>query len=95
MKDKFLTILSIALSLALVGLVMISVCAAEDVPRISKEELKELLGDPNVIILDIRQSENWQKSEFKIKGAIRRRPEIFDSWANEFPRDKVLFLYCA
>jgi hypothetical protein len=86
-------ILSIGLSLALVGLIIISVFAAEDVPRISKEKLKELLGNPNVIILDVRHDENWQESEFKIKGAIRRRPKFFDSWANEFPRDKVFFLY--
>ncbi len=92
-KNKFLTILSIGLSLALVGLIIISVFAAEDVSRISKEKLKELLGNPNVIILDVRHSENWQESEFKIKGAIRRRPKFFDSWANEFPRDKMLFLY--
>ncbi len=92
-KDKFSTIKSIVLSLALIGLIIISVFAAEDVPRISKEILKELLGNPNVIILDVRISENWQKSEFKIKGAIRRRPKLFDAWANEFPRDKVLILY--
>ena len=92
-KDKFPTIKSIVLSLALIGLIIISVFAAEDVPRISKEMLKERLGNPNVIILDVRISENWQKSEFKIKGAIRRSPKFFDTWANEFPRDKVLFLY--
>jgi len=92
-KDKFLAIKSIVLSLALVGLTMISVFAAENVPRISKEILKELLGNPNVIILDVRNSENWQESEFKIKGAIRRRPKLFDAWANGFPRDKVLVLY--
>ena len=92
-KYKFLTIKSIMLSLVLVGLTMISVFAAENVPRISKEILKELLGNPNVIILDVRNSENWQESEFKIKGAIRRRPIFFDAWANEFPPDKVFILY--
>ena len=92
-KYKFSTIKLIVLSLALVGLIIIPVFAAEDVSRISKEKLKELLGNHNVIILDVRNSENWQESEFKIKGAIRRRPEFFDAWASEFPRDKVLFLY--
>ncbi len=92
-EDKFSTIKSIVLSLALVGLIIISVFAAEDVPRVSKENLKELLGNPDVIILDVRASENWQKSEFKIKGAIRRVPKFFDTWANEFPRNKRLFLY--
>ncbi len=92
-KNKFIAISSIGLGLALVGLIVISVSAAQDVPRISKEKLTELLGNPHVIILDVRHSENWQEGENKIKGAIRRRPTFFDSWANEFPRDKVLFLY--
>ena len=92
-KYKFSTIKLIVLSLALVGLIIIPVFAAEDVSRISKEKLKELLGNHNVIILDVRYSENWQESEFKIKGAIRRRPIFFDAWANEFPPDKVFILY--
>ncbi|CAB1079009.1 hypothetical protein JY97_10440 [Alkalispirochaeta odontotermitis] len=93
MRDKFKTIWSIGLGLALVGLSTISVFAAEKVPRISKEKLNELLGHPDVIILDVRLSKNWQDSESKIKGALRRRPKLFDSWANEFPRNKMLFLY--
>jgi len=93
MRDKFLTILSIGLGFALVGLITISVFSAEHVPRISKEKLNKLLGSPDVIILDVRLSKNWQQSETKIKGAIRRRPKLFDSWANEFPRNKMLFLY--
>ena len=92
-KDKFSTIKSIALSLALVGLIIISALAEDGIPRISKEKLKEMLDNSDVIILDVRDSEDWQKSEFKIKGAIRRRSKLFDSWANEFPRDKVLVLY--
>ncbi len=92
-KNKFSTIKSFVLSLALVGLSTMSVFAAEDVPRISKENLKELLGNSDAIILDVRKSENWQKSGFKIKGAIRRMPKNFDTWAEELPRDKKLFLY--
>jgi hypothetical protein len=94
-NDKFSTIKSIALSLTLVGLMIISALAADAVPKISKEKLKDMLDNSDVIILDVRTSKDWQKSESKIKGAIRRRPKLFDSWANEFPRDKVLVLYCA
>ncbi len=90
---KFLTTLLAALVFAYVGLTLISSFAAEAVPRIGKEKLKEMLGNPDVIILDVRNSETWQKSEFKIKGAIRKMPEFFGSWADEFPSDKVLVLY--
>ena len=92
-KNKSPAIKSIVLSLALVGLISISVFAAEKIPRINKEDLKELLGSPDVILLDVRRTENWQESESKIKGAIRRRPQNFDTWANEFPRDKKIVLY--
>ena len=92
-KTKFSAIKSIALSFALVGFVTISALAADAVPRIGKEQLKELLDNSGVIILDVRTSEDWQKSEFKIKGAIRKRPKFFASWANGFPRDKAIVLY--
>jgi rhodanese-related sulfurtransferase len=45
--------------------------------------------------IDVSTSEDWQKSEFKIKGTIRKRPKLFDSWANEFPRVKDFVLYRA
>jgi hypothetical protein len=93
MRNKSLTILSIVLVSAFVGLIVSPGFAAEDVIRISKSKLEKLIGNPNVIILDVRYSQHWQNSEYKIKGAIRRRPTLFDSWANEFPRDKLLVLY--
>jgi hypothetical protein len=92
-QDKFSTALLPALVFTLVGLTLISSFAAEAVPRIGKEKLKEMLGSPDVIILDVRNSQTWQESEFKIKGAIRKMPKLFDSWATEFPKDKMLVLY--
>ena len=92
-QDKFSTTLLPALIFALVGLTLISSFAAEAVPRIGKEKLKEMLGSPDVIILDVRNRKTWQESEFKIKGAIRKMPELFDSWATDFPSNKMLVLY--
>ncbi len=93
MRDKSLTILSIVLVLAFVGLITSPGFAAEDAFRISKEKLEKLIDNPDVIILDVRYAKHWQNSKYKIKGAVRRRPTLFDSWANEFPRNKVLVLY--
>lgn len=92
-KDKSRTILSVLLISAFAGLIINPAFATQDAIRISKEKLEKLIGNPDVIILDVRYSQHWQKSEYKIKGAIRRRPTLFDSWANEFPRDKALVLY--
>ena len=93
MRDKSLTILSIVIVSAFVGLIISPGFATEDVIRISKEKLEKLIDNPDVIILDVRNTQHWQNSEYKIKEAVRRRPTLFDSWANEFPRDKALVLY--
>ncbi len=93
MRDKSLTILSIVLVSAFVGLIVSPGFSAEDDIRMSKEKLEKLIDNPDVIIPDVRHTQHWQNSTYKIKGAVRRRSMLFDSWANEFPRDKLLVLY--
>jgi hypothetical protein len=93
MRLKSLTLLNVSLSLIVLGLFISWPLAAEDVPRITKEELNGILGNSHVIVLDVRESQNWQDSEFKIKGATRQPPGIFDSWADQYPKDKTLVLY--
>ncbi len=64
--------------------------------RITKEELKALLGNPGVIILDVRVIEDWKRSGSKIKGAFREDPEQDSrTWASKYPKDKTLVFYCA
>jgi len=66
-----------------------------DIPRITKEELKSMLGNPDVIILDIRSEDQWQAANEKIVRAIHEDPEEYESWANKYPKEKTLILYCA
>lgn len=68
--------------------------SAGEVPRMTKEELKGLIGNPDVIVIDMRLGKDWDASEFKIKGAIRERTGDI-SWANKYPKDRTLVLYCA
>ena len=68
---------------------------AAEVPRMTKEELKAKLDNPDVVIVDVRAGKDWKGSEFKIKGAIRENPAKFSSWAEKYPKDKTLVLYCA
>jgi hypothetical protein len=91
MKGK-LVILGI--SLAIVSM-LTPFLAAEEVPRMTKEELRSLLDDPDVVILDVRTGGDWKGSEKKIKGAIRENPKGFESWAHKYPKDRTLVLYCA
>lgn len=73
-----------------------SAVAAEKIPRMAKEELKEMLGKPDVIILDVRSSSDWKKSDSKIRGAIREQPDqATNSWAEKYSKDKTIVLYCA
>jgi predicted sulfurtransferase len=70
--------------------------ASEKVPRMSKEQLKEMLGNPDVVILDVRTSSDWGKDQKKILGAIREDPnKPTKSWAEKYGKDKTIVLYCA
>ena len=80
--------------LILVGfLTSFSAQAFGQVGSITIEQLLESLNHPEVLILDVRTSENWKASKDKIKGAVRKNPDHFDSWANEIPKNKYLVLY--
>jgi hypothetical protein len=81
------------LSLAVMVILPGTAMAERDAPRITKEQLKGMLGNPNVIILDVRITENWQASDFKIKGAKRELPTKFYAWSEKYPDDKILVLY--
>jgi rhodanese-related sulfurtransferase len=65
-----------------------------DIPRMSKDDLKAMLGSPDLVIIDVRLEGDWNKSDSKIMGAIREDPDHVESWANKYPKDKVLVLYC-
>jgi len=67
----------------------------KSVPRIPKEEVKSLLGKPDIFIVDVRADRDWTDSDLKIKGAIREDPQTIESWANKYPKDKTLVFYCA
>lgn len=69
--------------------------AEEDIPRITKEEVKTLLNDPGVAILDARITQDWKNSDRKIKGAVRVEPLDVGTWAGNYPKDKKIIVYCA
>ena len=90
---KRLIVASLSIFFMLVG------CAAlaefTDVPRMTKEELRAMLDNPNLVIIDVRYHRDWTGSDLKIKGAVREDPEAIDSWANKYPKDKTLVFYCS
>ena len=68
---------------------------ATDAPRVDKETLRSWLGDPGVVIVDVRAPGDWRASNRKIPGALRRNPRAVQSWAKELSKDKKIVLYCA
>lgn len=80
-------------SLLLFGL--LSAALAEDVPRMSTEELKGLLGDTDLTVLDVRTDWDWNQASEKIVGAQRAEPRTVQEWAGNYPKDRRLVLYCA
>jgi hypothetical protein len=70
--------MALAASLVLLGglaTMALAMGKGPEVPRMTKEELLPMLGQSDVIILDVRIGDEWKKSPWKIKGAVRENPE--------------------
>ncbi len=77
-----------------IGMYVTSAMAA-DAPRMTKDELKALLGNPDLVTLGCALWQGLEASDLKIKGAVREEPDDIESWANKYSKDKILVLYCA
>jgi predicted sulfurtransferase len=69
--------------------------AAQEAKRMTIEELKGMLGNPDLVIVDVRRDGDWNSSAIKVKGALREDPEKVDTWMSKYPKDKTLVFYCA
>mgnify|MGYP001040962953 FL=1 len=69
--------------------------AAQDVKKMTIEELKGMLGNPDLVIVDVRRDGDWKLSKVKIKGAVREDQEKVETWMSKYPKDKTLVFYCA
>lgn len=85
---KVIGILVVALAIAVPA-------RAADVKRMTKEELKSMLGSPDLVVVDVRRGSDWKSSDTKVKGALREDPEQADKWMAKYPKDKTLVFYCA
>jgi hypothetical protein len=67
----------------------------KDVPMVTQDELKAMLENPDLVIIDVRFDKHWTASELKIKGAMREDPNDVTSWADKYLKDKLIVVYCA
>lgn len=69
--------------------------AGDGVPRMEPDELLAQIDSPDVVIIDVRRSGDWENSMFMIKNAVRMEYDDVDSWAGDLPMGKIIVLYCA
>ena len=86
--------IAVMVSLAL-SCIICTIVLAEDVPRMTREELKGMLGSPNLVIIDVRANVDWLGSHLQIRGAVREDPKKVNSWMDKYPKDKTLVFYCS
>jgi hypothetical protein len=85
--------LLIVLLLTFLSALAVSAYAA-DVPKITKEELRAMLGRPDLIVIDVRIERDWKASSLKITGAVWEDFMDVETWAKKYPKDKTIVLYC-
>ncbi len=66
----------------------------ESVQKMSIGGLKAQLGNPDVIVIDVRTVHDWENSKTKIKGAVREDVRFIASWIDKYPKEKTLVFYC-
>ncbi len=72
-----------------------SMSFAATVNKMTKEELKQIMGNDATAILDVRQGRDWNSSEFKIQGAIRVNSGDLLMVSKVYSKDTTMVLYCA
>ena len=77
----------------------VSLCAGQGAAQqaddcfVTKEELKNMLGNPDVTLIDMRFGRDWTDAKLKIKGAVREDPMKPGQWIDKYPKDKTLVFY--
>lgn len=66
-----------------------------DIPRITKDGLRARMGEANLIIIDVRLADDWEKSKEKIAGSVHHDPDAVESWRGTYAPGQTLILYCA
>jgi hypothetical protein len=66
----------------------------QSVSRITVEDVKQLLGKPDTVIIDVRKPRSWWRTSKKILSAVREDPSKVDQWARKYTKDQTLIFYC-
>ncbi len=95
MRSRWVTAVLTVLVLMLVWLA--GSAPGQGARYVDRDTLKSWLGDPGVMILDVRLPGDWESSDRKIKGAMHMDPDPseVEKWGQNLPKDKKIVVYCA
>ena len=98
MKNVALIVTGLVLTVLVAGTSFVTGAADDkipypDVPRITKEQLKEMLGKPDVAIIDARPVEQWKYSDQLIPGAAHEDPLMINTWVGKYDKNKKIVVY--
>jgi membrane protein DedA with SNARE-associated domain len=64
--------------------------------RLAPEEVhRKMLAAESPLVLDLRQDEEYDRSDHMVASALRMRPASFHHRAHRLPRDRDLIFYCS
>ena len=94
MKAKPILIASLVTWLCLVALAGWSAppSSVEQVPRLSNEDVRNMLGKPDVVIVDIRYIKQYEESDRHIPGAVFTQPDKLDEFVKSQPKKDATYL---
>jgi predicted sulfurtransferase len=95
MQSVFKKSISLVIAVGVVFLAPFATVYGKDVSLITKEELRKVMSNEDVVILDVRSGRDWSSSEFKIQGAVRADPKAVAQWQENHSKDKKIVIYCA
>ena len=102
-STRFVLFVAMGILLAVSASLLIAGCKGKEDPKVSgesslemsKEALKGRLGDPGLIVIDVRMAQAWEDCDSKITGARREDPAKLSTWAKHYAKDKTIVLYCS
>jgi rhodanese-related sulfurtransferase len=71
----------------------VQAAAKNQAPRITKEELRPMLGAPDLVVIDVRTERQWEQSEIKIPGAVHEPPFESKQWGSKYDPDTTVVTY--
>jgi 3-mercaptopyruvate sulfurtransferase SseA len=98
MRAAVLLVMGLVLALLIAGPSFVTGAANDklpfpEVPRITKEQLKEMLGKPDLVIIDARPMEQWKYSDQMIPGTVYEDPLAIQSWAHKYDKNRKIVVY--